>query len=282
MNKAHKYTILTVFLALAFTFGSMAGMNFILREREKQFLTESGRVVVEAPIRAWQEQESGEKDENFDKEGYALTTGQMEEVINYWNMRKGITVHNPVNGQISMEKAIQAGEEWLAEMGMGKNNQIKDIEAYSINATLGVAMQTISTGVQLEPYYSFWTVRFTGLSMNTVLYINAVTGKVLGAEVCLYRNLPDKFPSEKLSLFVEGAGLQENDTEIVFNSDGTSAFLEIADSQLYAEMGFQRKQKGYTDLTHYEQGNLNADLDIYYKEYVVITYKLNVGESKIS
>lgn len=263
MNKAHKYTILTVFFALAFTFGSMAGMNFILREREKQFLTESGRVVVEAPIRAWQEQESGEKDENFDKEGYALTTGQMEEVINYWNMRKGITVHNPVNGQISMEKAIQAGEEWLAEMGMGKNNQIKDIEAYSINATLGVAMQTISTGVQLEPYYSFWTVQFSNQSISALLYLNAVTGKVWSAEITLYENRPEKTPYDKLNRFVEVLGLQVSDTDVIKNQEGTQAILQIDDSQLWATMEFLHSQTEYPDVSNYTELNFKLMVDQY-------------------
>lgn len=278
MNKAHKYTILTVFLALAFTFGSMAGMNFILREREKQFLTESGRVVVEAPIRAWQEQESGEKDENFDKEGYALTTGQMEEVINYWNMRKGITVHNPVNGQISMEKAIQAGEEWLAEMGMGKNNQIKDTEVYSINATLGVAMQTISTGVQLEPYYSFWTVQFSSQDMNTMVYVNAVTGKVWRAEVRLYDEIPEEFPYEKLRLFVELAtSLNLNANSVIIDEEKSKAFLEIKDSLLYGQMECYYSpfnEKGYYDI----QKDRTDNEEVFRRGYMEIVYEILLND----
>ena len=62
MRKTYKYTILTLFLAVAFVFGSMEVMNLILRAREKQFLSESGRVVVEAPVRAWQKQ-------NIDEDG---------------------------------------------------------------------------------------------------------------------------------------------------------------------------------------------------------------------
>ena len=64
MNKAYKYTLFTVFLSLVFAFGSMVGMNFILEAREKQMLTENGRVVVEAPVRAWQKEEDREEREN--------------------------------------------------------------------------------------------------------------------------------------------------------------------------------------------------------------------------
>lgn len=53
MNKSYKYTILTLSLVLIFAFGSMAGMNLIIRAKERQFLTESGRTEVELPVREW-------------------------------------------------------------------------------------------------------------------------------------------------------------------------------------------------------------------------------------
>lgn len=276
MNKAYKYTLFTVFLSLVFAFGSMVGMNFILEAREKQMLTENGRVVVEAPVWAWQKEEDREERENLgnsDQENYILTMEQVAEAIGSWNSRTGETVHNPVVGQISMAEAIQKGEMWLSDMGIEANEQESDV--HFVNATLGVPKQNELSG-QLEPYYSFWTVQFSGEVVNAILYINAVTGKILGAEVSLYRNLPDKLPVEKLSLFVELAGLQESDTETVFDPDGTSAFLEMADSRLCAEMEFQRRQNGYFDLTQYGQDSMGANPDLYYNEYAVITYKLAV------
>jgi len=251
MNKSLKYTVLTIFLAFIFAFGSIAGMNVILEAREDQILTESGRAVVETPVRAWDKQVFLEEEENGGnfasaQERYVLTMKQMEEAVSCWDNRVGVTVHNPVNGQISMEEAVGAGEEWLMEMELLENE--KDMEAYFVNAMLGIAAQKEEAGVQLEPYYSFWTVRFLGEAMNAVLYINAVTGNVLGAEISLYGNLPVQFPVENLKRFAELAGLQENDAEIVFDPDGTLAFLEMADSPLCAEMELQRRQKRYIDL----------------------------------
>ena len=130
MNKSYKYTILTLFLALVFAFGSMAGMNLILRAKERQLLTERGRAIVEAPVRSWQGQESGEDgetDEESGSIGYALTTGQVEEILSCWNNRTGVTVHNPVSGQISMEEAIKEGKKWLVEMEIGENG-LEDTE----------------------------------------------------------------------------------------------------------------------------------------------------------
>lgn len=110
MNKTAKYTALTLFLAVVFSFGSMAGMDYILLTRERQLLTESGRAVVETPVRAWQEPDRNgemENSESSDKERYALTTEQMEGVLAYWKEHTGITVHNPVTGQISMDEAVK-------------------------------------------------------------------------------------------------------------------------------------------------------------------------------
>ena len=276
MNKAYKYTLFTIFLSLVFAFGSMAGMNFIMEAREKQMLTERGRTVVEAPVRGWQKQGGSEENEDGEdsaQRSYELTTEQVTEAISSWNSRTGETVHNPVVGQISMTEAIQKGEMWLADMAIEESGQGSD--THFVNATLSVPEQNEMSG-QLEPYCSFWTVQFSGGGMNAILYINAVTGNILGAEISLYRNLPDNLPADKLSLFAELAGFQENDTEIVFNLDGASAFLEIADSQLCAEMEFQRRKKGYFDLNQYEQDSADVSSELYYNEYAVITYKLTV------
>lgn len=270
MNKSFKYTILTLFLALVFAFGSMAGMNLILEAREKQILTESGKAVIEAPVRAWQEQESGETGETgeeSDSTAYTLTTGQMEEVIKCWNHRTGVTVHDPVTGQISMEEAIKAGEEWLVEMGIDENKQ-QDKEIFSISATLGIAEQEASMGIQSEPYYSFWTVQFSDISMNVVLYINAVTGKVWGAEITLYENFPEGMSYEKFKRFVELSGLQTN-ADIISNQEETQAILEIDDSHIFAEAEFYYSQiyngnetTDYNEELHYANVRINYALTV--------------------
>lgn len=277
MNKTYKYTFLTLFLTLVFVFGSMTGMNLILRIRERQLLTESGRTVVEIPVRAWEEDDNGgEKDEDSDMEKYTLTTGQMADVITCWNERMGVTTHNPVIGQISMEEAINKGQKWMVEMEMGEMGKKEDAEKYSINATLGIAAQKNSERAQLEPYYSFWTVQFSGRSMRAVLYLNAVTGKILSAEIILYENLPETIPYEKLNRFVELSGLQTSDAEAVINKTETQAILQIDDSQLLAKMDFQYLQTGYP-LSYGENGLFDYGEETFYKKKAIIVYKLTVN-----
>lgn len=279
MNKSYKYTILTLFLALAFAFGSMAGMNFIMWEKERQFLTESGRAVVEAPVRSWQGQERDIERGNGDntQEEYVLTAEQMKDVICGWDEHRAV-IHPPVDGQISMEEAMKAGEEWLTNMGM---IEIVDDETCSMYARLSVAVQNESAEAQLEPYYSFWFVRCSSQSMMAFLYINAVTGKVWNADIILYEDFPEEIPYEKLSLFTELSGLQMSDADIVFkNQEGTQAVLITEDSPLCAEMEFHHSQTGYAYTGYGEGGSTGYDSGMLDRENVAIIFKLAVNKSK--
>ena len=58
MNKSYQYTLITLLLAAAFIIGSMAGMDFILRVREKKILSSSGTAAMASPVRAWQQWEA--------------------------------------------------------------------------------------------------------------------------------------------------------------------------------------------------------------------------------
>lgn len=80
---------------------------------------------MDSPVRAWQEWEEGEltgTDENWEQDRYVLTAKQMQEAVTSWNNRSKEMIHEPVDGQISMEEAIQAGEHWFTAMGIGKDS----------------------------------------------------------------------------------------------------------------------------------------------------------------
>lgn len=236
MIKKYKYTFISLMFAVLFIFGSMTAMNYILRAREMQLLTESGRVEIESPVREWEGWGMG--DENVvsgdtDGEGYILTTNQVEEAVKSWNNRTAVTLHDPVAGQISMEEAIENGKRWLVEMEIGEE---KGAASFSISAELGVGGQKQDAGERLEAYFSFWTVTYSNQSMSAILYLNAVTGKVWGAEITLYEELPQKLQDDRLQLFVELAGLQVSDgTSAVIDSGQTRSEIAIKESRLYAQ-----------------------------------------------
>ncbi len=268
MKKTYKYTFLTMFLALAFIFGSMAAMNFILYIREGQLLSESGMAVVESPVRPWQGW-GDEPDEKDDGKRYSLTAVQVRDAMERWNKRLGETLHDPVEGQISMEEAVQEGEEWLISMGIGEGEaQGADDGLKFVKAALGVGIQKGSSKVQLEPYYSFWTVHFSGSYTDAVLYLNAVTGRVWRAEVTLYDNLPEELPCEKLECFVEMAGLKVTDDAAEINEEKTQAILVVEDGLLYAGLDYQNVVLGDNAVVEYTNRELLHD------RYVVITYEI--------
>lgn len=274
MIPKYKYTILTLFLAVAFAFGSMEIMNLILKERESQFLTESGGVVVKAPVRAWQDEDGrgeGENSDNAEGEGRVLAADQMAEIIRHWDESIAVTIHSPVSGQISMEDAMLIGKEWLLEMGMAEEG---DLEACSIYARLSVAMQSTSAEEELEPYYSFWFVRISSGSMLAFLKINAVTSTVWNADITLYDNLPERMPLEKLDRFVELCGLQRSNKNVLIQDEETTqAILIIDDTELCAEMEFYKSISGLPLYVITDGISEYYDVELA-REKVTITFKL--------
>lgn len=235
MISKYKYTIVFLIFAAFTILGSMEVMKYILQIRETQLLTENGRVEMQSPVRTWESLENdkdGAVSEEVSGERNVLKIEQIEDAIKCWNNRNSLILHEPVAGQIPMEEAIDAGEKWLIEMGMREE---KDAAAYTVNAELGIGMQTEEAGEQLEAYYSFWTVTYSNQSMNVILYINAVTGKIWGAEISLYEELPERCPDDGLWLFVELAGLQVSDDDsYVIDSGKSRTEIAIKESQLYA------------------------------------------------
>lgn len=236
MISKYKYTFIFLIFAGLFIFGSMGAMNCILQRRETQLLTEGGRVEMEPPVRIWDSLENdkaGVVGEDIASERNVLKIKQIEDAIKCWNNRNSVILHEPVAGQISMEEAIKAGEEWLIEMGIGEE---KDAAAYTINAKLGVGVQMEEMGEQLEAYYSFWTVEYSSQPIDAILYLNAITGKVWSAEITLYEKSSEKLPDDRLKLFVELAGLQVSDDDsVVIDSGETRSKIAIKESQLYAQ-----------------------------------------------
>ncbi len=266
MKKTYKYTFLTMFLALAFIFGSMAAMNFILYIREDQFLSESGMAVVESPVRSWQGW-GDESDAKEDGERYSLTTVQVRDAMESWNQRLGETLHDPVEGQVSMKEAVREGEEWLISMGIGETLGAED-RLKLVKAVLGVGTQKSSSKVQMEPYYSFWTVHFSGSYTDAVVYLNAVTGRVWRAEVTLYDNFLEELPCEKLGQFVELAGLPVTDGVAEINEEKTQAVLVVEDGLLYARLDYQNVALGDNAVVEY------TNRELFHDRYVVITYEI--------
>lgn len=157
-NRLYKYTALSALLVLVFAFGR---------------------------------QETESSMEKFTSKKSMLTVKQMEEIIGRWDEHTIIS-HKHADDQISMKEAIDAGKDWLVQMGMTNGVSKVSGETYSASARLVTSLKEESMERQPEPYYSSWFVRFTGPSVTAFLYINAVTGTVWSADITLYEDLTEK------------------------------------------------------------------------------------------
>lgn len=281
MFKKYKYTLIAALLSVAFVLGSMEATNLILWTRERQLLTENGKAAVETPVRAWQGDDAKDNPDFYEIGDFSTVTdwmtdviiaGGIEDAINSWNNRSGVTVHNPVAGQISMTEAMAIADYWIEQMGFTEI-QTDESLPYSTNATLGIPTQLVSAGKQSEPYYSFWTVQISSLSRQIRLYINAVTAQVCGAEITLYTDFPEKIPSEMLYHFVELSGFVPSDMRVVESVNGSQVIMGIDDNRICARMTFWRSQKD-ASLGGYE--NETDSGIIYVKGNVKITFYLSV------
>lgn len=248
INNRHKYTILTMLLTVIISLGSMAGVNLILRARERQFLSEQGEMLAETTTNEWQKHET-------------ISIEQMEEAISCWD-ESNMIAHAPVNRQISMEEAVKAGKVWLTQMDFIGYRLAEDekSEVRSVYATLG--SQKELKELQINPYYSFWKVNISGNSLDAILYVNALTAGVWRAELTFYEDLPEEMPYWKLKDYIELSGLKPYYKGAVCNEEGTEATWKIEDSQLYAWMDFSyRDARGYRkNLTGIDNVVINKDV----------------------
>lgn len=282
MNRASKYTLLSLLFAAVFVFGSMAGTDLILQMWEKRRLEESGTVTMESPVLAWQSAETGEEYDGQDgeplvrdkEEDLTLTEKEIEQVIRYRKNCEGELLHDPVKGQITMEQAFAAGENWLVEMGFWDHSRTHS-EPLLHRASLGTKTAKEGLHMPIEPYYSFWTVRFSSTDMYVSLSVNAMTGRVWDAKITLYdiENVNNDKSLDKLERFIRLAGIEAPVEQYVEISDsGSWISMAVKESPLYAQM------RGYDVVVSVMDEITESDGSRDVSSQTVIEYRLMVYE----
>lgn len=249
----HKYNFITFSAALIFIACSMAGMSFILKIREKQLLGRSGEVAMDSPVLAWQRTSDNMEGEKEGENGILrpqLTMEQVEDVVISWNGRKNLFLHNPVVGQLTMEEAIQAGTDWLVEMGYSRKEQESE-KPFRIKATLAIGVGESGVGTPLEAYYSMWSLWFLNETISVRLDLNAVTGKVWGAQIALAEGVfADDDGEADLERFIELAGLQPEANIVMADTRYNQITIPIEGNNLSA----QRMQYQLVESDYFETG----------------------------
>jgi hypothetical protein len=180
LSKQALYTTLGIAVSFAVAFGGWTFVNGLINTKSDTLLSVTGDIYVSAS----RVEEESEEEPLFptlsDYEIAAvLQSREME-----WIYEQP---HEPIEGQLSMEQAIRAGEEGLnyfIEQGVIPL-EFSDRGFSRVNAHLSQYLErTRSQEVQmLEPFYSFWSIAFSSERLSVEFDINAVTGQIWSAEI---------------------------------------------------------------------------------------------------
>jgi hypothetical protein len=144
-------------------------------------------------------------------------------------------LHEPIEGQLGMEQAIDRGKDGLAyfyEQGVIP----EELLAYEKTSAYLCQKRPGDGGSQaLSPYYSYWMLSFTGENGYIMLTLNAVTGQIwkLELKVNLTATVVKevKTVEQILDVFIDYVGLTGSGMYMV---DGMTASKSFADGMLYA------------------------------------------------
>ena len=261
MIKKFLYTVMSLVLAVSFVFGSMYLINELLEFQEKRLLMEDGKVEVESPVMPLKElladkDNARDLSENSEyNEKYELTSDDIQSVLICWY--EGVeVVHDPVEGQISMNEAITVGYNWLREMNINVPEK-KGVALNYVNAMLLAVTLSKENLEKLAPYYSFWKINLYTEESDITLYVNAVTSTVWRADIVHHYKEKDKVTLYKnryddLTKFIELSGLSASEITVSDYSDN-SLTVRIKNTELYANLVYGEAYSELTDKKIAEQ-----------------------------
>lgn len=207
MNRRGVYTIVGIMLSFCLVFGGWFLTESLLNNMEKELLSGDGAVQIDrketiADNQASEVDTSDNGKTNHDFNSAELTTTEMVKILQNWESDTNEFPHEPMEGQMSMEQAINTGKDWIA--GLGEEGLISS-ELYEdgfekISATLNVKQEKDQ---EKRIDYSYWKVSFTNNEMKVDLMIQASTGQVWDAMI--YFQYPE-------------IGLKKKITEQILNS----------------------------------------------------------------
>lgn len=185
LSKRNLYTAMGIALSFVIAIGGWALTSKLIDGKADALLSVTGSVKV--PVVA--STDTGkEPDESGGESPHVLprlTATEISAVLQNWKAAGSERPHEPTDGQLSMEQAIEAGKAGLSyfcEQGVIPT-ELLELEYDKINAYLYENQPRGQETGSLDPFYSYWTVSLTNGRMSALLTINAVTGQIWKAEI---------------------------------------------------------------------------------------------------
>lgn len=192
-----KWLFLTLLLVAVFILFSMFLGHKLIKTRENTLLSGRGTIKQDSPVNGGLINKKREK--------VVLTPEEVQAIMKNWDMRIGVVVHEPVEGQITMSEAVKAVDEWLLKMGISDGILSGNSTVYS---SLSIARIKGEKPELLSPTYSFWEVVVNGDELAGTFYVNAVTGQIFEARIILRSEITGVTKAQLLKSFIRLAGLK--------------------------------------------------------------------------
>ena len=241
MDKRTIYTILGMLLAVVFVTSGWLYTNKMLLMNEQRILLETGsrKFSKEPPPPP-----SSTTAPDLNRE--SVNFAEMYIILNAWKEKDNIKPHEPTSEQLTMDQAVAAGKAWLSYLWnercipeLSAQNKINaflcenNSDYASLVTSIPNSFDRVRSADILEPYYSYWTVRFTDKTMDATLIINAVNGQIWHAEIEFMQLSSYHTAEVKRVLAVYTDYLKFNkETSIVLNEQG--AKQQFADGYIIA------------------------------------------------
>lgn len=185
MNKGKIYTLFVFTLSFTVICGSWLLTKEMLNRKEAEILAQTGQISMEAP-----ENEDGDESSqdapvtSGEFKGENLSEDMMAQILSVWESGGRELLHEPSEGQINMEQAIDIGRDWIGKLS--QNNilpaYLSDSDFDNTNAVLCTLDKHVSID---EALISYWRITYVKDDVRINLVIHAVIGQVWSADISM-------------------------------------------------------------------------------------------------
>ena len=243
------YTGLGIILSFAIAVGGWTLTRRLIDNRSDALMSQAGYQTVNPPTVATPaHNDDGEEDGSL-SERPRLTVAEMARILINWESTDRERPHEPMEGQLSMEEAIDAADACLIEWGEAGLLAWETYE--NVRAYLCQNLPEDRADM-LDPVYSYWTVSLSDQNLRATLTINAVTGQIWKASLSfLQTNVYKEVDIEHiLNTFISSLDLGGQDgepyrrIEVAFDPYTATASKFLEGNMLYATATLLEREYG--------------------------------------
>lgn len=180
-NKGKISTLLLFMLSFCVVFGGWFLTKRLLNYRMEEFLDSTGQIVVNLSEITLLPEETANPTEF---QGTILSEEMIEKVLIVWEEGGYKQLHEPLEGQMTMEQAIAAGRNWIAVLSE-KGILPYYLKECSFDKT-DAKLCTLDLEVSFEKtLLSLWEIEYIEQNTKIILSIHAASGQIWKADISM-------------------------------------------------------------------------------------------------